>query len=193
MQLTALIDRALPGPGTTLDQVSGKLQAAVRSAIDRPPIRPVATVLRGNEWLGHPLHPVVVAWPIGAWIVGAWYDVRSASTNDGRDEHAADAALRVGTVGALFAATTGLVQFVDAHREARRETAVHAALNNYALVAYLLSLAMRKRGRRSLGRKLAAVGLGIVSLSGWLGGDIAFRHGVGVQNLALPDSPLAEP
>ena len=193
MQLTAIIDRALPGPGTTLDQVSAKLQAAVRSATDRPGLKPVATALRGNEWLGHPLHPVVVAWPIGAWIVGAWYDVRSAATNDERDEHAADAALRVGAVGALAAATTGLVQFVDAHREARRETAVHAALNNYALVFYLLSLAMRRRGRRSLGRKLAAAGLGIVSLSGWLGGDIAFRHGVGVQAIPEHESPLEAP
>jgi uncharacterized membrane protein len=193
MQLTALIDRALPGPGSLLDRVSGRLQAAVRSAVDRPGLTPVATVLRGNEWLGHPLHPVVVAWPIGAWIVGAWYDVRSAVTNDARDEHAADAALRVGAVGGLAAATTGLVQYVDAHREARREAAVHAALNNYALAVYLTSLAMRRRGRRSAGRKLAAVGLGMVSLSGWLGGDIAFRHGVGVTGIPERDSSLEQP
>jgi len=181
MELTALIDGALPGPGSLLDQQSRRIQAAVQSLVQRPGVRQVSTALRGNEWLGHPLHPVVVALPIGAWVVGAWYDVRSASSNDPRDQHAADGALRVGVVGALVSAITGVVQYIDARDQARRETAVHAALNNAALGLYVASLAQRKRGRRSLGRKLAATGLSVVSLSGWLGGDIAFRHGVGMR------------
>jgi uncharacterized membrane protein len=180
MELTSLIDRALPGAGSRLDRVSEAVQARVRSTVERPGVAPVTTALRGNEWLGHPLHPVVVALPIGGWVVGAWYDVRSARTKDPRDEHAADGATRIGVVGALAAAATGVVQIIDARGQARRETAVHAALNNAALLLYVVSLVMRKRGRRPLGRRLAAAGLGIVSLSGWLGGDIAFRHGVGM-------------
>lgn len=180
MDLTALLDRALPGPGSLLDRASHASQAALSSALQRPAVAPVATALRGNEWLGHPLHPVVVALPIGAWAVGAWYDARSVLTHDPRSEEAADGALRVGVVAALTAATTGAVQYVDARDQARRETVVHAALNNVALGLYVTSLAMRKRGRRPLGRRLAAAGLGLVSISGWLGGDLAFRHGVGV-------------
>jgi uncharacterized membrane protein len=187
MELTALIDRALPGRGSRLDRLSEAFQARVQTAVRRPAVAPVSTALRGNEWLGHPLHPVVVALPIGAWAVSCWYDVRSALTQDPQDEHVADGALRVGIVGALAAATTGLVQYVDARDQARRETAVHAALNNVGLVLFVLSMASRKRGRRPLGRRLAAAGLGIVSLSGWLGGDIAFRHGVGVRGVSLLD------
>jgi uncharacterized membrane protein len=181
MDLTALIDRALPGPGSRLDRNSATVQALVRSRVSRPGVAPVATALRGDEWLGHPLHPVVVAWPIGAWMVSGWYDARSARTNDPRDEHAADGALRIGIVGALVAAVTGVVQFVDARDQARRETAVHAALNNVALLLFVLSLLARRRGRRPLGRALASTGLSLVSVSGWLGGDVAFRHGVGMQ------------
>jgi uncharacterized membrane protein len=180
MDLTALLDRALPGPGSLLDRASQKSQGALSSAVHRPGVAPVTTALRGDEWLGHPLHPVVVALPIGAWAVGAWYDARSALTHDPRSEEAADEALRFGVVAALAAATTGLVQYVDARDQARRETVVHAVLNNVALGLYVTSLAMRKRGRRPLGRRLAAAGLGLVSISGWLGGDLAYRHGVGV-------------
>jgi uncharacterized membrane protein len=181
MDLTSLIDRAVPGPGSRLDRVSQEIQERVRAAARQPALAPVTTVLRGDEWLGHPLHPVVVALPIGGWVVGAWYDVRSARTKDPRDEHAADGATRIGVVGALAAATTGIVQIIDARDQARRETSIHAALNNVALLLYVVSLVMRKRGRRPLGRRLAAAGLGIVSLSGWLGGDIVFRHGVGMR------------
>ncbi len=64
---------------------------------------------------------------------------------------------------------------------------MHAALNSTALVLYLGSWAARSRGRRPFGRRLAALGLSLVGISGFLGGDIAFRHGVGVRPQALHD------
>jgi uncharacterized membrane protein len=181
MELSTIIDKALPGKGSLLDRFSAASHAGVTGATRVPAVRPLAYVLRGNEWLGHPLHPVVVALPIGAWTVTAWYDVRSVATDDRGDEHAADGALRLGIAGAVAAAVTGLVQYVDTRDGVRRETAVHAALNNVALSLYVTSAVLRSRGRRPLGRALAYTGLGVVGISGWLGGDIAFRHGVGVR------------
>lgn len=181
MELAALVDKVLPGDDSMLDRGTAASRAAVARAAEQPGVRPVVTALRGNEWLGHPLHPVVVAVPIGAWVVTAWYDARSAATGDARDEHTADAALRVGIVGALAAAATGLVQYIDTHGAVRRETAVHAALNNLALGLFVGSAVLRRRGRRPLARRLAAAGIGVVGVSGFLGGDIAYRHGVGVR------------
>jgi len=185
MDASALVDAVLPGTGSRLDHASQLSHAGVVRATEHPAVRPVAFVLRGNEWLGHPLHPVVVAVPIGAWVVSAWFDARSAATGDARDEHAADGALRLGIAGAAISAVTGIVQYVDTRDAVRRETAVHAALNNVALGAYVASAVLRSRGRRPLARGLAATGLGVVGLSGWLGGDIAFRHGVGVRPQAF--------
>lgn len=179
MDLSALVDKALPGDGSTLDRATAKAVAAGNRAAERPGVSPVVTALRGNEWLGHPLHPVVVAVPIGAWVVGAWYDARSASTGDARDEYAADGALRLGIVGAVGAALTGVAQYLDTDGAARRETGVHAALNNLALGLYVGSAVLRRQGRRPLARRLSAAGLGLVGLSGYLGGDLAYRHGVG--------------
>lgn len=194
MEFVSLVDRYLPGPGTGLDRASSASQAALRRVAESPAGRPVTVLLRGNEWLGHPNHPVVVALPIGAWSLGAWYDARSVVTGNPRDEHTADAALRFGVVGAVAAAVTGLVQYLDTRDQVRRETAVHAALNNIALTLYVGSWAARRGGRRPLGRRLAGLGLGLVGLSGFLGGDIAFRHGVGVRPQAFraPDRPAAE-
>jgi uncharacterized membrane protein len=181
MDLSVLVDKSLPGEGGLFDRGTAAAVALLGRAAERPGVRPVVTALRGNEWLGHPIHPVVVAAPIGAWVVSAWYDARSIATGDARDEHAADGALRLGIAGAVASAVTGVVQYLDTHGAVRRETAVHAALNNVALGLYFRSAVLRRRGDRARARRLSAAGLGIVGLSGYLGGDLAFRHGVGVR------------
>ena len=193
MDLSLLVDRLLPGPGGRLDRASLAAQTVLSRAADTPSGRPVHLALHGNEWLGHPAHPILVTVPIGAWAVSAWYDARSAVTGDPRDEHAADGALRVGVAGAVLAAATGVAQYLDTRGGVRRETSVHAALNNVALGLYLGSWAARRADRRPLGRCLAAAALGVVGVSGYLGGDISYRHGVGVRPQALRDPALEAP
>lgn len=185
---TDFIDRALPGPGSALDRVSEAVQGAVSGVARAPAFAPLTRVLHGNEVIGHPAHPVVVALPVGAWSLSAWYDVRSAATGELRHEQIADAALRFGVIGALGSALTGLAQYLDTRDAARRETSVHAGLNTVALGLYATSWMLRSRGRRSLARRTAAGAFGVVSFSGWLGGDISFRHGVGVRPQALRDA-----
>ena len=118
--------------------------------------------------------------PISAWVLSSWYDLKSARTGDPRDPYAADGALRVGIAGAVLAGATGIAQFLYTRDQTRRETAVHAALNNGALTLYLLSLGLRRTGRRRLARTVSATAVGIVAASGYLGGDLSYRHGVGV-------------
>ncbi len=194
MDLTSLVDAAIPGPGSRLDRISSASQRFFAELAASRPGRPVATLLHGNEWLGHPLHPVVIVLPIGAWCVAGWYDLRSTVTGDGAHDHAADGAVKVGVSGALIAAVSGLAQYLDTRNGVRRETTVHAALNTLGLAVYLGSWCARAQGRRSLGKKLSALGLGVVMVSGYLGGDISYRHGVGVRPQALrsPGRPASE-
>lgn len=193
MELTSLIDRVLPGPGSALDRASHNVQSALVPLLTAPRARPLFRLLHGNELLGHPMHPVVIALPVGAWSLAGWHDARAVATGDPQHDTAADAALRFGVVGAVAAAASGLAQYLDTDDAARRETAVHAALNTVGLGLYVASWALRSAGRRPLGRALAASGLGIVGLSGWLGGDIAFRHGVGMRPQALRDADQPAP
>jgi uncharacterized membrane protein len=174
-----ILDRVLPGPGGRVDRISQRLQDVYAAAGDTVIGRPILYLLRGNAWLGHPAHPVLVTVPVGAWVVSSWYDLKSTRTGRSWDEHAADGALRIGIVGAVLAAATGVAQFVDTRDQARRETGVHAALINAALALNLVSLGLRGAGRRQLGRRVSVAALALVGVSGYLGGDLAYRHGIG--------------
>ena len=181
VDLTVLADRLVPGPGTRFDRVSLVSRDAVRGLVARPGVRPAWRALYGNDWLGHPLHSIVIAVPVGAWAVSGWYDLRGARSGDARFDAAADGALRVGLLGALAAAVTGVAQYVDTDGQARRETTMHSSLNTVALVLYTASWAARRRGSRRRARLLSGAALGVVGASGYLGGDLTYRHGVGVR------------
>jgi uncharacterized membrane protein len=177
--LASTVDRVVPGAGSTLDTVSDHLQGTLRRAFSGPVGRRMATALRGNEWLGHPVHPIVVTVPIGAWMTAAWFDLRGR--RDRSDQRTADTVLLVGVVAAAPAALTGVIQFLDTSGQARRETAVHWALNNLAVALNIASLAVRSAGGRRWGRRLSAAALLVVGVSGFLGGDLTYRLRVGAM------------
>ena len=180
----AYLDRILPGPGSRVDQVSQRLQVVIGSVTEAAGGRLALRALRGNSWLGHPAHPIVVTIPIGAWVVSSWYDLKSARSGQAHDATIADATLAVGIVGAVFAAATGIAQFVGTRGQTRRETAVHAALNNAALTLNIVSFGLRRRDNRRLARVLSAAALATVGASGYLGGDLTYRHRVGVTTVS---------
>lgn len=135
-------------------------------------------------WLGHPLHPLVVAMPIGAWTSAAVFDVAG---HDG----AADGAVLLGIGGGLVSAVTGAAQYFDAttDEKPRRVGALHAALNATALSCYVASAVMRACDKREPARALSMIGLGFVAGGGLLGGDLAYTLGLGVDRTAFESQP----
>ena len=169
----------LPGSGSGWDKITENLQQALVRRTDHGPSAKVVSLFSGERWLGHPLHPAIVAVPIGAWLVSAWYDVRSAKTRDPHDEAVADNTLRIGLVSAVPVALAGVAQFLPTQGEARRVGAVHWALNAAAVTLYLGSSVLRSRGHRSAGRRTALAALGLTGPGAYLGGHLAYRLGVG--------------
>jgi nitrite reductase/ring-hydroxylating ferredoxin subunit/uncharacterized membrane protein len=144
--------------------------------------RPLQDLLHG-VWLGHPLHPFLVAIPIGSWGAAALLDGLDATGRGGPGTgQAAQAVVRLGVAGAVASAATGLTDWQHAHDEARRVGLVHGAINSTALALYVWSLADRKRGRASRARITAAAGYAVVLAGGYLGGVLSFRHRLGVDH-----------
>ncbi len=166
-----------------LEPVADTMQGAIQAAYDAagPAKKPIENALNG-VWLGHTLHPAIVTVPVGAWTVTAVLDALDSS---GRSEYAAgaDAALAVGLAGAAGAAVTGMTQWYPVkNKSVKKIGATHALLNITATLLYGASYAVRKQGNRGAGRALSFLGYGIVMASSYLGGELSYQEGMGVDH-----------
>lgn len=138
--------------------------------------------------IGHALHPLLTDLVIGSWTSATLLDLLGG-------ERAEDAARRLITVGiAAYPATavTGLLDWADGEPvsdEVRRVGFVHAGLNAVGLALYVASLASRRRGARRRGTALALAGSGWMAIAGHLGGHLAYRLGIGVDQTAFDAGP----
>lgn len=169
-----------------LDAASEPTQRAVTGAIQAggAPGRKLDDFLNG-VWLGHPLHPMLVEIPIGAWSVTAVFDTLEAfTTGETAQQYArgADTSLLIGIAGAVGSAVTGLTQWQYTDGQARRLGLVHAALNTTALTLYTASLICRKAGARRAGFWTGMLGYAVVSVSGYIGGELSYTHRIGVDH-----------
>jgi uncharacterized membrane protein len=138
---------------------------------------------------GHPIHPGLVAIPIGAFTFTLVADlVRWRTGNPGWGD-AARYALVVGVIGALLAAVFGLVDYfgVTMSEAGFKVARIHLILNLTAVALFAASLWLRYReldGWSMAGFLVSTLAYVVVSASGYLGGELVFKHKVGVQETA---------
>ncbi len=147
-----------------------------------------ATKLAGPY--GHPLHAALVPLPIGAFICAFALDLASRIADDGAGYgRASRVVLAIGLAGALVAAGFGLMDFslLRERTTVNRIATVHMTLNLIVVALFGLSFAIRLGdgydGVVSTGLiGLGAVALALLTVSGWLGGKMAYHYGVRVAD-----------
>src|SRR6185312_11474893 len=133
---------------------------------------------------GHPLHAVLVAFPIGLltlvplWDALAWLGVAGPNDTAYFGEIA-------GVAIGFLAAASGGIDYVRAERSPAIDKLglVHATLGVTALCLFAMALTLRAKGT---GATLAVVmlelaGVATLGATGWCGGELVFRHGVNVR------------
>jgi nitrite reductase/ring-hydroxylating ferredoxin subunit/uncharacterized membrane protein len=164
---------------TALDRLADFVAKTVDRVLPQGTTRDVASGVP----LGHPLHPLLVALPIGSWSAASWLDIT------GGDRAASRRLVALGIVSALPAAATGANDWLTTVGGERRVGLVHALLNHVSLVLYGASWLARCRGHHAKGVLLALAGLTVTSGAGWLGGHLAYALGVGVDTTAFQHLP----
>ena len=109
-----------------------------------------------------------------------------------RFHRGADATVAIGLGGALVATFAGLADWSTTFGPAKRVGFVHGAMNLAIAGLYGASLASRAVGLRPLGIALSTTGFGLAGASGWLGGELIYRYGVGIGNDACARRPEAQ-
>jgi nitrite reductase/ring-hydroxylating ferredoxin subunit/uncharacterized membrane protein len=175
--------KAIPGLEDAAEQVARGIHDVVLKG--GPPARRAADLLHGT-WLGHPLHPVLTDVTIGAWLFGSVLDLLSLGRRSRGTERAADKLITLGTLSAVPTALAGLTDFSTIPSNTVATGAAHGLINTLALVLYGLSLRSRGNGSRATAMLLSGMGLGLILVSAWLGGELSFRYRVGVNRAKKP-------
>ncbi|WP_406858772.1 Rieske 2Fe-2S domain-containing protein [Streptomyces sp. HUAS MG47] len=157
----------------------------LRRTVRGLPLGPVRDVLHGR-WLGHPLHPLLVQFPIGVWLSAAVLDLLPGH------HRAARVLVGAGLAGAAPAALSGWADWAELRRPQMRVGLLHAAANITGVACYANSFAARCRGRHLRGEAWAFCGLAAIGVGGALGGHLAYRQAAGA-NHAEEVPALVEP
>jgi uncharacterized membrane protein len=130
----------------------------------------------------HPLHPMLVAIPIGLWIFSLVCDFvyRFGSQNPNWDV-VARYTLVAGIVGALIAAVPGFIDMLSLPWGVKRIALMHMSINLTVVALYVVNAWMRRNGGSDATLWLSFISVGLLAVSGWLGGKMVYVHGVAVQ------------
>ena len=133
----------------------------------------------------HPVHAMLVPFPIGLWVFSFVADVvflmgwGGPAWND-----VAFYTMIGGTVGALLAAPFGLLDFLSLRDPVtRRIGMLHMVLNLLVVATFAADIWLRTQTGTGAGLPVTLSGLAMLMLlaSGWLGGEMVYVHGAGVQ------------
>jgi uncharacterized membrane protein len=150
-----------------------------------PAKRPVS-ILAGPY--GHPLHPALIAVPIGAWVAALVFDIGSHLVDDGHPlVVGARWLMALGVVGAVVAAAVGLLDLlaIPTGTAVFRTALLHMSLNLIVTVAYLLNFLLRPADAATVPPgwlALSAASIVLLGAGGYLGGKLSFRYGVRVAD-----------
>ena len=149
---------------------------------------------------GHPLHPILIPFPIGLLVFSFIADlIYLWGGNPVWRDYIAFYTLLGGIIGGVAAAIPGLIDWATlTDRAAIKVANWHARVNIATIVIFAASFYLRTTsgsgwvsGLPILPFALSLVGLIGLTIAGWLGGELVFKHGVAVteEGKASPQQP----
>lgn len=134
---------------------------------------------------GHPVHPMLIVFPVGLLIFSLICDLIALPSSDPQTWHTvALYAMVGGFIGALLAAIPGFIDFLSITEDRVRKIAImHMACNLIAVTLYAVNIWLRVNGSEVNGTPLvlSIIAVCLLGVSGWLGGAMVYKHGVGVN------------
>jgi uncharacterized membrane protein len=143
---------------------------------------------------GHPVHQMLIVFPLGLLTAAFIFDVIHLVTGSATASIVSYWVIAAGVVGGLCAAVFGLVDWLGIPRgtRAHRLGMLHGIGNVCVVALFAASWLLRRPdpGHPSIAALLLMlVGAGLSLVTGWLGGELVDRLGVGVDDGANLNAP----
>lgn len=144
--------------------------------------------------LGHRVHPMLIVFPLGLLGMAVIFDIIRLANGDTALSVAAYYMIAAGVVMGLVAAVFGLLDWlsVAANTRAHSVGARHGIGNVIVVVLFAVSWWLRRpdpADPSTTAFVLGVIGLLLALVTGWLGGELVERLGVGVDRNANVDAP----
>lgn len=151
----------------------------------------------GFRLLGHPVHPLLTDFPIALWSASLLADFVGIWRGQAVYGQFAFWAIALGLIVAAPTIVTGLLDYaaIPQQHSALKGATWHMWLMLSAATVYACSFVARLVHMPSTGLSTAiAVGLSVLGLllllvGGWFGGELVFRHGIGSRGDSSSKSP----
>lgn len=135
---------------------------------------------------GHSVHQMLIVFPLGLLATAMVFDLIALYSGNAGWWTTSYWVLVAGIVGALLAAPFGLIDWLAIPRDtrARRIGAVHGLGNGVVALLFVGSWLLRDPAAepRTVALVLSFCGLALALVTGWLGGELVTRLGIGVTD-----------
>ena len=143
---------------------------------------------------GHPIHQMLIVFPLGLLATALVFDAVQLITGNGFWSGMSYWMIAAGVVSGLLAAPFGLIDWlaIPAGTRAKRIGILHGGGNVVVLLLFVLSWFSRRdlpTAPSGFEIALSAVAVLLALVTGWLGGELVDRLGVGVDDGAHLDAP----
>jgi uncharacterized membrane protein len=143
---------------------------------------------------GHSVHQMLIVFPLGLLATATVFDLLYWITQQPAWAEASFLMIVAGIIGGLTAGVFGLVDYlgIPRHTRARRVGIIHGVGNVIVLALYAVSWVQRIPSEAAPPRIaliFSIAGAALAVVTGWLGGELVDRLGVGVDERAHLNAP----
>jgi uncharacterized membrane protein len=143
---------------------------------------------------GHPVHPMLIVFPLGLLATAVIFDIITLWSGNGMWSAMAFWMIAAGIIGGLLAAVFGLIDWLAIPNNTRAKAIGlwHGLGNVLVVLLFVGSWFLRGGSPASpsgLALALSFIGVVLALGTGWLGGELVDRLGVGVDEGAHLNAP----
>jgi len=146
------------------------------------------------KFLGHPVHQMLIVFPLGLLATAVMFDLIYIAGGGITMAIVSYWMIAAGIIGGLIAAPFGWIDWfgIPSATRAKSVGLWHGLGNVVVMLLFVGSWFLRRdlpEQPDAVALTLSFMGAGLALLTGWLGGELVDRLGIGVDNGAHPNAP----